>query len=107
MADKTKDGPASEPAGSAESGPPRMTTEGARAEAGAEKTTPTDTAPIPERQAAASSETFKAPPSEIAAAEAPAVAGGTNAPVVPPPGPDKPEKTEKAAAARATPPGKP
>jgi len=95
MADETKDGPASEPAGSAESGPPKMTTEGARAEAGAEKT---DTAPIPERQAAATSETFKAPPSETAAAEAPAVAGGTNAPVVPPPGPDK---AEKAAAARA------
>jgi len=40
--------------------------EGARAEAGAEKT---DSAPIPERQAAATSETFKAPPSETAAAE--------------------------------------
>ena len=101
MADETKDGPASEPAGSAESGPPKMTTEGARAEAGAEKS---DTAPVPERQAAATSETFKAPPSETAAAEAPAVAGGTNAPVVPPPGPDK---AEKAAAARAAAPGKP
>jgi cytochrome b6-f complex iron-sulfur subunit len=101
MADETKDGPASEPAGSAESGPPKMTTEGARAEAGAAKT---DTAPVPERQAAATSETFKAPPSEAAAAEAPAVAGGTNAPIVPPPGPDEAvaaAKAEKVAAARA------
>jgi cytochrome b6-f complex iron-sulfur subunit len=75
-----------------------MSTEGARAETGAPKT---DAAPIAERQAAATSETFKAPPSEAAAgtsAEAPAVAGGTNAPAVPPPGPDK---AEKAAAARA------
>ncbi|MFP5287049.1 MAG: hypothetical protein ACLGI9_15010, partial [Thermoanaerobaculia bacterium] len=63
-----------------------MSTEGARAEAGAPKT---DAAPIPERQAAATSETFKAPPSETAAGAAPAVAGGTNAPVVPPPGPDE------------------
>ncbi|HVG08583.1 MAG TPA: ubiquinol-cytochrome c reductase iron-sulfur subunit [Thermoanaerobaculia bacterium] len=98
MADETKDGPASEP------GPPKMATEGARAEAGAAKT---DTAPVPERQAAATSETFKASPSEAAAAEAPAVAGGTNAPVVPPPGPDAAEKAaadakaEKVAAARA------
>jgi cytochrome b6-f complex iron-sulfur subunit len=104
MADETKDGPASEPTGAAESGPPKMATEGARAETGAAKT---DTAPIPERQAAATSETFKAPPSETAAAEVPAVAGGTNAPVVPPPGPDSAEKAaadakaEKVAAARA------
>ncbi|HEX5716344.1 MAG TPA: ubiquinol-cytochrome c reductase iron-sulfur subunit [Thermoanaerobaculia bacterium] len=104
MADETKDGPASEPTASAESGPPKMATEGARAETGAAKT---DAAPIPERQAAATSETFKAPPSEAAAAEAPAVAGGTNAPVVPPPGPDSAEKAaadakaEKVAAARA------
>lgn len=104
MADETKDGPASEPAGSAESGPPKMSTEGARAETGAPKTTAADTAPVPERQAAATSETFKAPPSETAAAAAPAVAGGTNAPVVPPPGPDEAAaaaKAEKAAAARA------
>src|SRR5215218_5973922 len=98
MADETKDGPPSEP------GPPKMATEGARAEAGAAKT---DAAPIAERQAAATSETFKAPPSEAAAAEVPAVAGGTNAPVVPPPGPDAAEKAaadakaEKVAAARA------
>ena len=97
MADETKDGPASEPTGSAESGPPKMATEGARAEAGAPKT---DTAPIPERQAAASSETFKAPPSEAAAVADPAVAGGTNAPVVPPPGPGKPEGAAEGAAAR-------
>ena len=108
MADETKDGPASEPAGSAESGPPKMTTEGARAEAGAPKT---DTAPIPERQAAATSETFKAPPSEAAVAADPAIAGGTNAPVVPPPGPapqaagkpaPAPAPAAAAAAAKAT-----
>ena len=105
MADETKDGPAPEAAGSVESGPPKMTTEGARAEAGAPKT---DTAPVAERQAAATSETFKAPPSETATDAAPAVAGGTNAPVVPPPGPaPSPEdaaaaaKAEKVAAARA------
>src|SRR5215207_3803831 len=98
MADETKDGPASEP------GPPKMATEGARAEAGAAKT---DTAPIAERQAAATSETFKAPPSEAAAAEVPAVAGGTNAPVVPPPGPDKAEKAAAARAAHADATGKP
>ena len=95
MADETKDGPASEP------GPPKMATEGARAETGAAKT---DAAPIAERQAAATSETFKAPPSEAAAAEVPAVAGGTNAPAVPPPGPDaaaEAAKAEKVAAARA------
>ena len=91
MADETKDGPASEP------GPPKMATEGARAETGAAKT---DAAPIAERQAAATSETFKAPPSEAAAAEVPAVAGGTNAPAVPPPGP-APSQDDAAAAAKA------
>lgn len=98
MADETKDGPASEPAGPAESVPPKMTTEGARAEAGAPKA---DAAPVPERQAAATSETFKAPPSETAAPAAPAVAGGTNAPAVPPPGPEKAAKPAPAAAAAA------
>jgi cytochrome b6-f complex iron-sulfur subunit len=95
MADETKDDPAPETAGSAGSAPPKMTTEGARAEAGAAKT---DTAPVPERHAAATSDTFKAPPTETATAEAPAIAGGTNAPVVPPPAGDK---AERAAAARA------
>ncbi len=104
MADETKDGPASEPTGSAESGPPKMATEGARAETGAAKT---DAAPIAERQAAATSDTFKAPPSEAAAPVEPAIAGGTNAPAVPPPGPDAAAdaadaaKAEKVAAARA------
>lgn len=58
MADETKDGPAPEAAGSVESGPPRMTTEGARAEAGAPKT---DAAPAAARPAPAAAATASAP----------------------------------------------
>jgi cytochrome b6-f complex iron-sulfur subunit len=128
MADETKDGPASEPAGSeasavtaapAKSVPPTAVTssapagptvtEGARAEAGASKS---DTAVPSERHAAATSETFKATPSATPAAtpaETPAVAGGTNAPQVPPPAAapathvaPKPAPAAVAAAAKAT-----
>jgi len=58
--------------------PPVRATEGARAETAAPKT---DTPSGPETPAA-TAETFKAPPSATPVAEAPAVAGGTNAPRV-------------------------
>jgi cytochrome b6-f complex iron-sulfur subunit len=87
MADETKDGPASEPAGSAESASPAKSVQ----------------------PAAATSETFKATPSATPAAESPAVAGGTNAPQVPPPAgapamhaAPKPAPAAVAAAAKAT-----
>jgi cytochrome b6-f complex iron-sulfur subunit len=125
MADETKDGPASEPAGSEASAVTAATakseqpaaatssspagptiTDGARAEAGASKT---DAAVPPERHAAATSDTFKATPSATPAAESPAVAGGTNAPQVPPPAgapaavpAPKPAPAAVAAAAKAT-----
>lgn len=122
MADETKDGPASEPAGSAESAatakseqPTAATssspagptiTDGARAEAGASKS---DSAVPPERHAAATSDTFKATPSATPPAENPAVAGGTNAPQVSPAAgapaahaAPKPAPAAVAAAAKAT-----
>jgi cytochrome b6-f complex iron-sulfur subunit len=99
MADETKDGPAPEQAGPVDSAarppePPVRATEGARAETGAPKT---DTAPIPERSAAATSDTFKTAPSAGPVEAAPAVAGGTNAPHVSQP------VAEKAGAAGAKP----
>lgn len=87
MADETKDGPASEPAGSAESAATAK----------------------PGEPAAATSETFKATPSATPPAESPAIAGGTNAPQVPPPAgapaahaAPKPAPAAVAAAAKAT-----
>lgn len=119
MADETKDGPASENAGPGESAatagrsdsspatspapaaPTAPITEGARAETAAGKS---DAAVSPERQAAATSDTFKATPSAaVPADENPAIAGGTNAPQVSPPAATsaEDEKAARVAAARA------
>ncbi len=90
--------PGGEPAAASE--PPKMTTEGARAETAAPKTSSPQTAATP----AATADTFKTPPSGEPGKpvdEVPAVAGGTNAPVVAQPAP-KPAPAAAAAAAVAT-----
>jgi cytochrome b6-f complex iron-sulfur subunit len=76
---------------------PKMTTEGARAETAAPKTSSPQTAATP----AATADTFKTPPSGKPVDEVPAVAGGTTAPVVAQPAP-KPAPAAAAAAAAAT-----
>lgn len=103
MAEETKDSPSPEkpaPEGDA------IVTEGARAETGAAKTS----GPPPAAAPAATAETFKTAPSAASADAAPAVAGGTNAPQVPPPAAatagekpaPKPAHAAAAAAAKAT-----
>jgi cytochrome b6-f complex iron-sulfur subunit len=87
--------PSQDPAAASE--PPKMTTEGARAETAAPKTSSPQTTATP----AATSDTFKTTPTGKPVDEVPAVAGGTNAPVVAQPAP-KPAPAAAAAAAAAT-----
>ena len=88
--------PGGEPA--AAPAPPKMTTEGARAETAAPKTsTPSPAVP------AATADTFKTPPSGKPVDEVPAVAGGTNAPVVAQPNPPQPPPAAAAAGEKPAP----
>ena len=95
-------GPARPEAVPATAEPPKMTTEGARAETAAPKTSsPQSSSQQSAATPAATADTFKTPPSGKPVDEVPAVAGGTNAPVVAQPAP-KPAPAAVAAAAAAT-----